>query len=250
MFAFKKLVAPFLLPPGIFILILTVSGIFLLKKSRKAGFLCIGVGVSLWLLSVSPVSNALMGGLESGLTIPANPRGDVIILLGGGIYEGVQDLTGIGAPSGDTLARIVTAVRLQKRLHIPVIVSGGAVFPWTTAEALVDRRFLTDLGVPGDKILVDDKSRDTFENARYVRKVCEERHFSAPLLVTSAYHMRRALLMFSLFNMKVTPVPAGFRTGKSKYGWADYLPGDLRDSMVACREYLGLLYYRVFSGHN
>lgn len=245
MFVFKKFITPFILPPGIFIVILIVSGLSFLRKSGKAGCLCIVVGVTIWLLSISPVSDVLMNGLEAGLTIPKDPKGDVIVLLGGGAYGGVKDLTGVGAPSEDTLSRIVTVVRLQKRLHVPVIVSGGAVFHWRKAEAPVDRRFLMDLGVPGGKIIMDEKSRDTFENAKYVKEICERHHFSKPILVTSAYHMRRSLLIFRMFNMKVTPVPSGFKTWDRQYGWTDYLPGGLGTSRTACHEYLGLLYYKA-----
>ena len=247
MFAFKKFITPFLLPPGIFIAILIFSGLLFLRKSRKAGVLNILIGISLWVLSVGPVSDALMKGLENNLTLPADPRGDVLILLGGGAYDGVRDLTGVGAPSEDTLARIVTVARLQKRLQVPVIVSGGAVFSWRKAEAPVDKRFLMDLGVPGGKIFVDDRSRDTLENARYVKEICEKHHFKHPLLVTSAYHMKRALVSFREFNLETTPVPSNFKTWDRKYGWADYLPGDLRTSMVACREYVGLLYLKAVS---
>lgn len=247
MFAFKKLITPFLLPPGIFVVILIFSGFLFLKKSRKAGILNILIGTSIWLLSIGPVSDNLMKGLENDLVIPANPRGDVIILLGGGVYDGVRDLTGVGAPSEDTLARIVTVVRLQKKLQVPVIVSGGAVFPWRKSEAIVDRRFLMDLGVPGDKILMEDKSRDTLQNAEYVKEICEKRRFTSPILITSAYHMKRALLSFREFNMDATPVPANFKTWDRKYGWTDYLPGDLRTSMIACREYIGLLYHKLVS---
>lgn len=245
MFAFKKFIAPFLLPPGILIVILILSGLSFLRKSRKAGLLCILVGAALWLLSIGPVSGALMRGLESGLSMPANPRGDVIVLLGGGIYDHVKDLTGTGFPSGDTLARLVTVVRLQKRLNIPVIISGGAVYPWKKAEASVDRRFLVELGVPADKIILEEKSRDTFENAKYVKYICEKRDFRDPILVTSAFHMRRSLMIFRHFNITVTPVPVELRIWKRKYRWPDYLPGDLRAARTACHEYLGLLYYRA-----
>ena len=247
MFAFKKLITPFLLPPGIFIAVLIFSGLLFLRKSRKAGILNILIGISLWLFSIGPVSDTLIKGLENDLAMPADPRGDVIILLGGGVYDGVSDLTGVGAPSEDTLARIVTAVRLQKRLRVPVIVSGGTVFPWKKAEAPVDRRFLMDLGVPADKILMEDKSRDTLENARYVKEICEKRLFRSPILITSAYHIKRAVLSFREFNMDVTPVPSNFKAWDRKYGWADYLPGDLRGSMIACREYVGLLYHKLVS---
>ena len=245
MFVFKKFITPFLLPPGIFIVVLMAAGLLFLRKAGRAAMLCIVVGAALWLSSISPVSDALMKGLEAGLTVPENPSGDVIVLLGGGVYEKVKDLTGAGAPSGDSLARIVTAVRLQRRLHIPVIVAGGAVFPWKKPEATVDRRFLMDLGVPADRIILDDKSRDTFENAKRVKEICNRHHFSRPILVTSAYHMKRSLLMFEIFNMKVTPVPVELETWDREYRWPDYLPGGMEAFRTACREYMGILYYET-----
>jgi len=78
----------------------------------------------MWALSISPLSDAMIRGLESGYGIPKNIKGDVIILLGRGVCDKAPDLTGLGAPSDMYLTRIVTAVRLQKRLNIPVIVSG------------------------------------------------------------------------------------------------------------------------------
>ena len=59
------------------------------------------------------------------------------------------------------------------------------------------KRFLTDLGVPDPMIIVEDKSRDTIENARYARQICERRGFVRPILVTSAYHLKRSVLSFS-----------------------------------------------------
>ncbi|HJW29745.1 MAG TPA: YdcF family protein, partial [Saprospiraceae bacterium] len=178
-------------------------------------------------------------------TVPKNPSGDVIVILGGGVYDGVPDLSGEGAPSEDTLARLVTAVRLQKRLHVPVIVSGGPVFPWRKAEAPVVARVLEDLGVPTDKIIMEDTSRDTLENAQNTVEICKKYHFSHPLLVTSAYHMKRAILSFKKVRMDVTAIPSAFKVWKKAYHWDDYLPTDLRNTETACREYVGLLYHRV-----
>jgi len=108
MFLFKKILTPFLLPPGIFILFLIISGIwFLFKKYWKTGLLNCSIGILLWVLSISPVSDAMLRSLESEFSIPQNPKGDVIILLGGGIYDEVPDLSGVGAPSGDMLERMV-----------------------------------------------------------------------------------------------------------------------------------------------
>src|SRR5512139_2178606 len=245
MFVFKKAITPFLLPPGLFIVILILWGFWLFKKSWKAGLVNIMIGIFLWCASISPVSDVLMRGLETGLTMPKNPSGDVIILLGGGVYDGVPDFSGEGAPSERTLERLVTAVRLQKRLQIPVIVSGGAVFPWRKVEALVDARVLEDLAIPRDKIITEDTSRDTLENARYTDEICKKYSFSHPLLVTSAYHMKRAILSFKIVRMDVTAIPSGFKVWKRTYHWDDYLPTDFRNTATACREYIGLLYHKV-----
>jgi uncharacterized SAM-binding protein YcdF (DUF218 family) len=247
MFLLKKILTPFLLPPGIFIVILLFSGLwFLYKKHRKAALLNLATGFALWLLAVAPVSDALMQGLESRYQIPKDPQGDVIILLGGGVYDGVEDFSGIGAPSDDMLSRIITAVRLQKKMNIPIIISGGAVFPGHPSEALIDKRVLTDLGVPTEKIILEEKSRDTFGNAQYTKAICERYQFKKPLLVTSAYHMDRAVWSFRKFNVDVTPFPANFHTWKDKkYFWNDYLPGNMKSTYMALHEYLGRLFYKI-----
>jgi uncharacterized SAM-binding protein YcdF (DUF218 family) len=90
MFIFKKVSTQFLLPPGIFIILLVGFGIwFLFKKQWKAGMVNLSIGIFMWLLSISPVADAMFRGLESDFRIPENPRGDVIILLGGGVYDSV-----------------------------------------------------------------------------------------------------------------------------------------------------------------
>lgn len=247
MFLFKKMLTPFLLPQGIFVIALITSGIwFLLKKSRAAGIFNIILGIALWLVSTVPVGDALMRGLESNLELPTAPRGDVIIILGGGIHSEVKDLTGEGVPSEDMLARIVTAVRLQKKLDIPVIISSGMVFPWEKSEAIIGKRFLVDLGVPASKIIVEDKSRDTIENARYSKELCEQYRFKKPLLVTSALHMKRAMLSFKKFSLDVTPFPVNLHKGKDRsYVWMDYIPGNQENAALSLREYMGLIFYRI-----
>lgn len=249
MFILKKILTPFLLPPGIFIVFLIYSGIrLLLKKQWNGGIVNFLAGIFIWTLSVSPVTDAIITGLESDFKIPENPQGDVIILLGGGSYTGTSDLSGIGSPTGDALGRIVTAARLQKRLNLPVIVSSGQVYKNKPSEAPIMKRFLIDLGVPSNKIMLEDKSRDTIENARYSRDICRKMGFKNPILVTSAYHMKRSILSFKKADIDVTPLPSDFKTWKDrKYGWEDYLPSvsALGDAGRAVHEYIGLLFYRL-----
>lgn len=247
-FIFKKALTPFLLPPGIFVTLLLLSGyVFFRRKKRKAARIHIVLGLVLWAFTIVPLSDTLLSSLESGIKIPENPQGDIIILLGGGAYEGTYDLTGIGAPSEEMLTRTITAVRLQRKLDIPIIVSGGSVFKGKKAEAPIVKRFIIDLGVPEHMVIVEDKSRDTIENAKYSLELCKKFKCKEPILVTSAFHMKRSVMSFEKVGLKVLPVPAGFRTwaGK-KYIWEDYMPHGLENMSITVREYMGLAFYKIF----
>ena len=236
MFALKKAISPFLVPPGIFIVILAFSGLYMWRRSRKAAIINLAIAVFIWALAIRPVSNRLMRGLEAGLS--SRPQGDVIVMLGGGLRDGL--------PTGDTLARIVAAARLYQIIHAPVIISGGPVFGWRRPEAVVDVRFLEREGVPPGKIISEEKSRDTLQNAEYSAQICERYHFKRPVVVTSAYHMKRALLCFGHFGMRAAAFPAW--PAKKAYHWTGYLPKSFRYSRTALHEYLGIVYLKILFG--
>lgn len=248
-FALKHIISCLLLPPGIFVLLLlAICFRSLARKRWEPGLLAFLFAAALYTLSIDTVADRLLGGLEARYAIPAEPEGDVIVLLGGGVYGGAHDLTGIGFPSEEMLPRIVTAVRLQRRLGVPVVVSGGKVFDHSAAEAPVVGRVLADLGVPPGKIVLEGRSRDTSENARYTKGVLDAMGGRRPLLVTSAFHMRRSVLAFGKAGVPVTPIPSGFRTWTGKpTGWTDYMPSAaaLLRSTISLREYLALAWIGI-----
>jgi uncharacterized SAM-binding protein YcdF (DUF218 family) len=106
MFTFKKIVAPFLLPPGIIILVLVIMGVVLSMGRRwRIGLINLTLGLVLWAVSTAPVADLLMQGLETEFSIPDNQAGDVIVLLGGGMIRQVPDLSGQSAPASSTIGR-------------------------------------------------------------------------------------------------------------------------------------------------
>jgi len=248
MFIIKKIITPFLLPPGIFMCFLLFVGVwFFFKKNRKAGIVNLIIAGLMWLLSISPVTNVMLRNLEADFNIPRNPQGDVIILLSGGINDKAPDLTGLGAPSEDMLGRLFTTVRLQKRLNIPIIISGGKVFKHRSAEAPIIKRFLLDLGVSSNDIIKEDKSRDTFENAKYTRDICDHLGFKKPILVTSAFHMKRSISVFKKIGIEVLPFPCNFKSWRDRqYIWVDYLPNayGFYHASIFIREFLGSIFYK------
>ncbi|MDD5641012.1 MAG: YdcF family protein [Syntrophales bacterium] len=249
MFTVKKILTAFILPPGIFVVLGLLLGLWLLKRRQKAGAwsLIILAGL-IYFLSIPPVANGLLSPLEKDWQIPRKVNGDVIVVLGGGVYSGVADISGQSFPSEGTLSRLVTAFRLHRLTGLPLIISGGRVFPGDAAEAQVAKRILLDLGVAEKQIIVEDQSRDTMENARFVAVILHQRNWRQPILLTSASHMTRSLSAFRKAGLAVTPYPVDFRVDPNRnYGWRGFLPSasSLAVSSLALHEQLGILFYKL-----
>lgn len=222
---------------------------FRVRRQRAAGTVLLVLAALLWTASVRPVSDALKHGLTAGVAVPGpKVSGDVIVLLGGGGDDRATDIWGRPGVAGlDTTVRVVAAARLQKRLGIPVIASGGSPFGENVPEAAVMGRMLRDLGVPSDRILLEDRSRDTGENAQFVKRICDRRGFRRPLLVSSMFHLRRARMVFRRIGLPVTAV--SYETPMAHppaYGWQDFMPGSASgDVALYLKEYFGIVYTAV-----
>jgi uncharacterized SAM-binding protein YcdF (DUF218 family) len=247
MFVFKKVMGAFVMPLGFVVMLLLVSGLWWLRGRHKtAGWFNLMLGLGIWIASSAMVTHWLGQGLTRDLKMPESFQGDVIILLGGGIVDRAVDLSGLGVPTATMAERIMTAARLYRRLDVPIIVSGGMVFNVTRSEAEIARRLLMDLGVSPTRILTEDKSRDTMENARYTMALCTAQGFRRPLLVTSLEHLKRSVWCFRRVGLEVTPVPVGQAPDRfGEWAWQDLLPGSFVNLTRAVHEYIGLAYYRL-----
>ena len=225
-----KFGAAWVLPPGIFFLAMWYVAWRLYKKREKrlAAMLAALVFV-FYLFCTSLVSERLMGALESAYTPPENPQGDVVIMLGGGAFPDTPDVSGQGTLCSSPANRLLTAVRLQKELAVPIILSGGQVYSDSGPEAVIAKRILMDLGVPEDKIIVESKSINTTQNAKFSTEIMRERGLNKPILVTSAFHMRRSVLNFAKNGMEVTAYPSDYRVNLRH----DFHYNKLRPSVAA-----------------
>lgn len=209
---FLKFGASWVLPPGIFILALFGVSIYLWRKryERKAAVLLFVFTFLFYLLCTTFVSEKLLGSLEEMYQPPVNPTGDVVIMLGGGAMSDSPDISGEGALCASPANRLLTAYRLAKELDVPILLSGGQVYEDTGAEAKIARRILMDLGMPENRIFAETKSINTSQNARFSAEILREKGLTHPLLVTSAFHMHRAVLNFKKQGIDVTPYPADY----------------------------------------
>ena len=88
----------------------------------------------------------------------------------------------------------------------------GALLHDEGSEAPFARRELEDLGIAHDRILLEDRSRNTIENALYSKQIAQPKPGERWLLVTSAYHLPRAIGVFRKVGFAVEPCPVDWRT--------------------------------------
>lgn len=208
-----KFGASWILPPGLFIILLAALAIYLTKYSGRLS-IAVGIGtIIFYLMCTGFVAERFMGQLEKKYSPPAQIETlgvDSIVLLGGGAIRDVQDVDGSGVLCSSPASRLLTAVRLQKILNVPILLSGGQVYKDAANEALISERVLLSLDVPKEKILLETKSVNTTQNAIFSAEILREKKLNRPVLVTSAFHMRRAVLNFSRQGFEVIPYPTDF----------------------------------------
>ncbi len=126
---------------------------------------------------------------------------DAIVVFAGGVGES-------GKAGGGFQERATQAVALYKAGHAPrIIISSGYVF--TLHEAEVMKTVAVNSGVPADAILLEERAATTYENVTFTNRILEEHGWRRILLVSSPYHMRRALLTWrkTAPDVTVTPTP-------------------------------------------
>ena len=232
-----KLLSFTLLPPTLFILAFLVIGIKA-GKDRFVRYFSYTCALLLYLLSTEPVKDLLYRPLEGKHYVPSSFSADALVVLGGGAYN-------TGILKEDSMKRLLTAFVLHKKTGLPLILSGGASLG-SLPEAEVMKSLLEELGVDKGKVLLEVKSTSTMENALYVKEICEKKGYKEVVLITSAYHMPRAVQAFQKVGLDVVPYPTDFKQDK-KYNLYSLLPkmGTLNDSYKALREYLALLFYHL-----
>lgn len=245
MYLIKQLVGALANPLSIAVLIAGVAAICRAGgRSRIASWLLFSAAAIGYLGAILPVSNALLGPLErwhpSLREDQPLPRVGYVVVLGSG-YSPRDEFPITSAFDDAGLARIVEGIRLTRRLDsVRLIVSGGAPqgqVPPAVGYAALAR----ELGVSDASLIVLDESLDTGDEARAVVEAIGEEPF---LLVTSAFHMPRAMKLMQRAGARPIPAPTGHRVFRSSGGdWSFLLPTSLglRKTERALHEYLGLV---------
>jgi uncharacterized SAM-binding protein YcdF (DUF218 family) len=201
--------------------------------------------VWLWFWSLPVASNWVRGYLEDQhppVVIQDVPRAEAIVVLGGGVSPAGHSDLYPNLESGSD--RVWHAARLFHASKAPLVLLAGGSDPEhsATSEAEAMRRFMVDLGVPVQSILLEQQSRNTTQNAEYSAEILVEQGISRILLVTSAYHMPRAKGLFAAQGLEVIPVATDHEV-LSRPLWRNLLPetSALDGSSRAIKEIVGRL---------
>ena len=196
----------------------------------------------------------LLAPLENRFARPAAdaPAPFGIIVLGGGMDEAMLATRG-ALVLGQYGSRMTEGVALALRHPQAVLAfaGGGASLSPSQAgvtEAQAARGFFAAMGLPASRLVLEDRSRNTFENAINLRGVVNPQPGQRWLLVTSGFHMPRAMGVFRQAGFDVVAWPADYLTnGLPSEFWRPKFDGaeGLRLVDLAVREWVGLIAYRL-----
>ena len=190
----------------------------------------------------------MLNPLEERFPRPPLPeKVDGIVVLGGG-FEGAINLVRGGYELNSGGDRMVETAILARRFPAAkVVVSGGTgeLFLDGEGDAATAPRLLTALGVTADRLILENRSRNTYENAAFTRQLVTPKPGETWLLVTSAFHMPRAKALFDKAGFPTIPWPVDYRTfGREGIGLFRDNPADsLQNTTMALREWIGLVGY-------
>ena len=255
MFFYAAKIGWFVAQPSNALILLALAGCLLaLLRWRKLAGIALTVSVlGLLIGGFSPLSNALLQPLEDRFPLPdpMPERVDGIILLGGGLETIVTTTRGVPALN-EAADRMTTFAELARRYpQARLVISGGTggLIYNDLDEAGVAKALFTGLGIDPDRLELESRSRDTYENAVFSRELVDPKPGSVWLLVTSAFHMPRSVGCFRHAGFDVVAYPTDYRTrGREDRTRGFYSSSDgLRRLDLVTREWLGLAVY-AYSG--
>jgi len=259
MFLFLSKFLPHFVYPLGFSCILIIAAILIVRNPYwQRLLLMIALGL-LWISSTRWVAMGLVRSLEWQYLPPDEiPNTEVVVLLGGGTEPVEEPRTIVEINSaGD---RIIYTAWLYNQNKVEKILISGGLLDWTISGGTPagDMAVILEmLDVPKEVLIIEDQSRNTYENALYSAEILQQLGVDKILLVTSASHMPRSVRLFEAQGLQVTALPTDFTV--TEKSWQDLTQLDIRVQILnllpnagflsettrALKEYLGIMIYSL-----
>ncbi len=249
-FALSKAAGFFSVPSNV-IASLAVLGLVLVVLRRPFSGVVAGIALAVLVVAaLSPLGNMLLTPLEQRFPVMKFPdQGiDGIIVLGGS-YDTISHGYMSTIVLKEDTEPMAVMVDLAHRYPRARIIFSGGTDPSSPgiSEAAIVKEYFISFGIAADRISIEDRSQTTEENARFTARMINPAPSSRWLLVTSAYHMPRAMGAFRKAGLNVIAFPVGERThGWQEMWWPENTATEnLRRLDIAIHEWFGLVDYRL-----
>ena len=256
----SKFIPLFLYPLGLATVLLFLTRTFFRQRQHWQQRLIVLAFLLLWLGGNHWVTMALVRSLEyQHLPAAELPEREVIVILGGSTrsFTHPRPIVEVNE-AGDRLLYGGWLYKQGKAPHI--LVSGGGI-SWlgggTLSEAERMVSVLSMMSIPEEVIWLEERARNTEENARFTREILQAKGIKQILLVTSAMHMPRSVMLFEKEGFDVIPAPTDFISesppsynngGEALAGMlVNFIPNanNLDVTTRVLKEYIGMLFYRL-----
>jgi len=243
MFFFFSKILEFFIYPFSWIVILVIAAIFIKRPGLKRKFL-IAAAVVFFIFSDAFLLNQFTKRWDIKPVILHNkPTYSCAIVLGGFSSELANGAVYFNG-SADRFIQALKLFQTGKVTHILVTGGNGSLLPDNFRESDWVKTQLQEFKVPDSCIIIEDKSRNTIENAAFSKPKLDSAHLLGPyVLITSAYHMRRSLQIFKKTKIDVIPFSCNYLTADGYSGIGDFLPdpGVLAGWNIYIKEVLGYI---------
>ncbi len=227
-FVLKKIISAFIMPLSLGLVLAIIGLIFLYKNRFKSAkvFLTISI-VWIALISYVPFSNFLIKPLEATYQkleeIPSEVK--YILLLG-----------------GDMENRAWEVLRLYHQIPNAKIITSGYAGRGEIPEAVLTANVFSEIGVKQEDIIIHRQPKDTKEEAIKIKELLGQEKF---ILVTSSYHMPRAMALFRKEGLSPIAAPTDYKIKGSNEALSAPSGGNLQKTEIAWHEYIGTLWSKL-----
>jgi uncharacterized SAM-binding protein YcdF (DUF218 family) len=222
-FFFSKVLLIFILP-FTWILVFVIAALVVKNTKLKRRFLI--TSAILLLVFSNPFLFTLLASHWDIKPAPLNKTGaySCVIVLGGFVGEDAKG-NGFFNSAADRFIEGLKLLTTGKASHILISGGNGSLIHYNFAESDWVKKQLEELKVPDSCILIEDRSRNTIENAAFSKPILKKSNLSPPyILVTSAFHMRRSLGIFKKTGIDVLPFPCNYIKVSSPVTIEEFIP--------------------------
>jgi uncharacterized SAM-binding protein YcdF (DUF218 family) len=238
-------------PTNLCVVVLCTGMLLTFSRWQRAGrALILSGGLMLVLIAISPLPRAMVRPLEdrfAQVPITDSAKIDGIVVLGGAIGSGRGQVRFSEAASRMTYA----AALAKKHPNAKLVFTGGStnlIAAVTQTEADSAAQFFAEMGIESNRIILENKARNTYENGVLTARMVTPKPGERWILITSAYHMPRAIGVFRKAGLNLEAYPVDFNSSGTasdfirparRFAYSMNLADD------TFKEWLGLVAYRL-----